>query len=132
MEIHGSIFRVKCLSCTYQIPHRDPIDATSLETLPTCPVCRSLLRPAVVWFGESLDGQLLSDAFDAARGSSLCIVAGTSALVQPAASVPLATLEGGGSIIEVNPDPTPLSSHSAVSLRGGSGAVLPLLVEGLT
>jgi NAD-dependent deacetylase len=131
MEVHGSIFRVKCMSCTYQIPHRDPIDAQSEDSLPSCPVCRSLLRPAVVWFGESLDSQLLSDAFSAAQEATVCIVAGTSALVQPAASVPLATLDGGGTIIEVNPDPTPLSSSCALSLRGGSGELLPLLLEGL-
>jgi NAD-dependent deacetylase len=131
MEVHGSIFRVKCVSCTYQTPHRDPIDAGSVDSLPKCPVCRSLLRPGVVWFGESLDSQILSDAFNAAREASVCIVAGTSALVQPAASVPLATLEEGGTVIEVNPDPTPLSSSCAVSLRGGSGELLPLLVEDL-
>ena len=131
MEVHGSIFRVKCVSCSYQIPHRDPINASSLESLPRCPVCRSLLRPAVVWFGESLDSQLLSEAFRAAQEASVCIVAGTSALVHPAASVPLATLEGGGKIVEVNPTPTPLTGSSTVSLRGASGEVLPLLVQGL-
>lgn len=131
LEVHGSIFRVKCTSCTYQIPHRDPIRSESVDVLPKCPVCRSLLRPAVVWFGESLDPRVLTAAFDAAGAASVCIVAGTSALVQPAASVPLATLEGGGRIIEVNPDQTPLTSSCAVSLRGSSGEVLPLLVEGL-
>jgi NAD-dependent deacetylase len=131
LEVHGSIFRVKCVSCTYEKPHREPIRHGSREELPTCPVCGALLRPAVVWFGESLDPTVLSRAFDAARKASLCIVAGTSALVQPAASVPLGTLEGGGKIIEVNPDPTPLTPHSAVALRGASGEVLPRLVEGL-
>ena len=131
LEVHGSIFRVKCTSCSYKIPHREPIRSESLEVLPKCPVCTSLLRPDVVWFGESLDPQILSDAFTAAREASVCIVAGTSALVQPAASVPLATLEAGGKIIEVNPTETPLTSSCALSLRGGSGEILPLLVEGL-
>ncbi len=132
LEVHGSIFRVKCTTCTYKIPHRDPIQWESEAVLPKCPVCGSLLRPDVVWFGESLDAQILGDAFEAARSATLCLVAGTSALVQPAASVPLATLEGGGSIIEINPTETPLSGVAALSLKGGSGAVLPLLVDGLT
>jgi NAD-dependent deacetylase len=131
LELHGSIFRVKCTSCTYKIPHRDPIQCESRELLPKCPVCGSLLRPDIVWFGESLDPQVLSDAFSAAQEASVCIVAGTSALVQPAASVPLATLEGGGRIVEVNPTETPLTSSCAVSLRGASGELLPLLVEGI-
>jgi NAD-dependent deacetylase len=131
LELHGSIFRVKCTSCTYRIPHRDPIRSETREALPTCPVCASLLRPDVVWFGESLDSRVLSEAFRVAREAEVCLVVGTSALVHPAASVPLATLEGGGAIIEVNPTETPLSDLAAVSLRGASGEILPRLVEGL-
>jgi NAD-dependent deacetylase len=86
----------------------------------------------VIWFGENLDPRVLAEAFEAARTAAVCIVAGTSALVQPAASVPLATLESGGRIIEINPEPTPLSGVAAVSLRGGSGEVLPLLVRDLS
>ena len=85
----------------------------------------------MVWFGEALDSRVLEEAFESARGASVCLVAGTSALVQPAASVPLATLEGGGSIVEINPTVTPLTSMADVSLRGPSGEILPLLVEGL-
>ncbi|NNM05756.1 MAG: NAD-dependent deacylase [Gemmatimonadetes bacterium] len=131
LELHGSIFRVKCTSCTYKVPHRDPISADSLETLPKCPVCGSLLRPDVVWFGESLDAEILSEAFRVAQGSQVCLVVGTSALVHPAASVPLATRDSGGRIIEVNPTETPLSPLARVSLRGASGEVLPPLLEGL-
>jgi NAD-dependent deacetylase len=132
LEVHGSIFRVRCTSCTYQVPHRDRIQTGSQEELPHCPACGSLLRPAVIWFGESLDPQVLSDAFSAARQADLCLVVGTSALVQPAASVPLATLEGGGSVVEINPTDTPLTPMAAVFLRGPSGEILPPLVEGFT
>jgi len=132
LEVHGSIFRVKCTACTYKIPHRDPVRWETEAVLPKCPVCGALLRPDVVWFGESLDPMVLTEAFDSARNATLCLVAGTSALVQPAASVPLATLENGGSIVEINPTETPLSGMATFSLRGGSGAILPQLVEGLT
>jgi len=131
IEVHGSIFRVKCTSCSYKVPHRAPVPTESEAVLPRCPVCRALLRPDVVWFGEALDHQILSEAFGAAGEATLCLVAGTSALVHPAASVPLATLEGGGSLIEINPTATPLTSAAAVSLRGPSGEILPRLVEGL-
>jgi NAD-dependent deacetylase len=131
VELHGSIFRVKCTSCTYGARHRDPIDTDSEESLPHCPVCSSLLRPAVVWFGEGLDPQVLDDAFHAARRADVCIVAGTSAVVQPAASIPLVTLERGGRVLEVNPDETPLTARSTVSLRGPSGELLPELLSDL-
>ena len=74
---------------------------------------------------------MLSEAFQVAREAEVCLVVGTSALVHPAASVPLATREGGGVIVEVNPTETPLSGLAAVSLRGASGEILPRLVEGM-
>ncbi len=131
LELHGSIFRVKCTTCTYAAPHRDRISSGSVDELPTCPACSDLLRPAVVWFGESLDPEVLNRAFQVAREASLCLVVGTSAVVQPAASVPLATLEGGGTLIEVNPTETPLTPMAHFSFRGASGEVLPALLEGL-
>jgi len=131
LELHGSIFRVRCASCTYEIPHRDPINTGTPEDLPRCPVCSSLLRPGVVWFGESLDPEVLSEAFRVAQASQLCLVVGTSALVHPAASVPLATHESGGRIIEVNPTETPLTPMAYVSLRGVSGQVLPDVLDSL-
>lgn len=131
LEVHGSIFRVKCTSCTYKVPHRDPIATGTPEDLPRCPVCSSLLRPDVVWFGESLDPQVISEAFEVAQRSQVCLVIGTSALVHPAASVPIATHEAGGAIIEVNPTETPLTPMAEVALRGASGEVLPLLFHEL-
>jgi NAD-dependent deacetylase len=131
LELHGSIFRVRCTSCTYKIPHRGPISTETPEDLPRCPVCSGLLRPDIVWFGESLDAGVISEAFRVAQTSQVCLVVGTSALVHPAASIPLATHDGGGSIIEVNPTETPLTHLARVSLRGASGEVLPRLLEGL-
>jgi len=131
LELHGSIFRVRCTSCTYRIPHRGPITTATPEDLPRCPVCSGLLRPDVVWFGESLDPGVISEAFRVAQKSEVCLVVGTSALVHPAASVPMATHDGGGRIIEVNPTETPLTHLARVSLRGASGEVLPNLLDGL-
>jgi NAD-dependent deacetylase len=82
----------------------------------------------VVWFGESLDRPVLERAFALAEEADVCLVAGTSALVQPAASLPLIARQAGGRVIEVNPDPTPLSAVAHVALRGGAAAVLPALL----
>lgn len=130
LELHGSIFKVRCTSCSYSAPRREPVGFATTEELPRCPVCGSLLRPAVVWYGEALDPGVLTEAFRWARSAQLCLVAGTSALVHPAASLPLATLEAGGAIVEVNPTVTPLSELARVSLRGPAGEILPKLLEG--
>jgi len=131
LELHGSIFRVRCTSCSYRVSHRHPLRTETPEDLPRCPLCSALLRPDVVWFGESLDPEILSEAFRVAREADLCLVAGTSALVQPAASVPLATLDAGGVVVEVNPTETPLTRLARISLRGPSGEILPGLLDGL-
>lgn len=130
MELHGGLFRNRCSGCGLRSSGREEaVDASSAETLPRCPSCDALLRPDVVWFGEGLDGALLEDAFQAARSADVCLVVGTSAVVQPAASIPLATLESGGALVEVNPEPTPLSGRCRTTLRGPAGRVLPDLLE---
>ena len=54
-----------------QIPESD---------LPRCPVCGGLLRPAVIWFGESLDEDVLSRAQDEVAKCDVCLVVGTSSV----------------------------------------------------
>jgi NAD-dependent deacetylase len=128
IELHGSLFRSRCTACSRRTSGRGPVDATSGATLPRCDACGELLRPDVVWFGEMLDPGVLECAFEAARAADVCLVVGTSALVHPAASIPLATLSAGGSVIEVNPADTPLTHLAEVALRGPSGELLPELL----
>jgi NAD-dependent deacetylase len=128
LELHGCLFRVRCPRCGERCGHREPIDATSLSTLPTCRSCKSMLRPDIVWFGEPL-GDAIEIAFSKAREADLCLVVGTSAVVQPAASIATVVHRSGGSIIEVNPEPTPLTPLASVSLRGGAAEIVPALVS---
>jgi NAD-dependent deacetylase len=129
LELHGAIFRNRCTRCGARSEGRTPVDSASRETLPHCPdPCGGLLRPDVVWFGETLDPRVLDAAFRRASEADVCLVVGTSAVVHPAASVPLATLERGGSVVEVNPESTPLTSYAAVSLQGPSGELLPTII----
>ena len=130
LELHGSLFRARCTRCEVAIPHGEVVDASRLDTLPRCPSCAGLLRPDVVWFGEALDAGVLDEAFRLAEAADVALVVGTSSLVQPAASLPLATLRAGGKVVEVNPDPTPLTRCATVSLRGRAGSLLPGLLEG--
>ena len=130
IKLHGSLFRVRCTRCSHRSQDRSVVDAADLESLPHCPSCSALLRPDVVWFGESLDEGILDRAFRAAETADVCLGVGTSALVQPAASLPLATLRAGGRVVEVNPDATALTTLATVSLRAPSGETLPRLLSG--
>lgn len=128
IELHGSLFRVRCTRCAYRAPDRAAVDASGHVALPHCPQCGALLRPDVVWFGESLDTVLLDRAFRAAEAAEICLGVGTSALVHPAASLPLATLRAGGKLVEINPDPTVLTTLATVSLRANSGETMHRLL----
>jgi NAD-dependent deacetylase len=129
--LHGSIFRARCLECRRERPWREPVDASSRESLPRCPDCRGLLRPAVVWFGEALDPAVLDDAMTRAQEADVGLIVGTSGLVQPAASLPHMTRESGGSLIEVNPEPTPTSGLAQVWFASQAARMLPDLLLGI-
>jgi NAD-dependent deacetylase len=123
VELHGNIRRVKCFD-----RHHAVVAWPEGDSVPVCPACGSLLRPDVVWFGESLPAEALAAAYAAARTCDVFLCVGTSTVVEPAASLPFIALEARARVIEVNPQPTPLTDRASLSLRGNAAAVLPLLV----
>ncbi len=125
VELHGNLGRSKCSREGVVVEPRE--DDTGVP--PSCPRCGSSLRPDVVWFGESLPAGALEEAFEAARECDLFISAGTSGLVQPAASLPFEALRSEAVLVEVNPDDTPLTRHAGYALRGRAGDILPALVK---
>ena len=127
LELHGTFYRVRCTACGRRHAHRDAIDATSQNTLPRCDDCDALLRPDVVWFGEPL-GEAIERAFGCASQAELCLVVGTSAVVQPAAGIAMVTRRADGAIIEVNPESTPLTPMCEVSLRDTAATAVPALL----
>ena len=127
LELHGNIFRVKCVSCNYKAT----ITEAPSEIPPKCPKCGSLLRPDVVWFGEFLDVKLLHEAYRMASKADLMFVIGSSLLVSPAADLPKLTLDNGGKVIEINLDETYISSSATISLRLKAGEFFSALCKRL-
>lgn len=125
VELHDSIWKVRCTGCA-RIETDFPVQ---LPILPYCEDCKKLLRPHVVWFGESLDPHDLRAGELAVLGCDLFLVVGTSALVQPAASFPVAALQRGIPVIEINPEETALSEQVSFALRGKAGEILPKLIS---
>lgn len=128
IELHGSLAATRCTRCDWREPVGQRVDATSRETLPRCPACGALARPGVVWFGEALDERTIRAAFAAGESAGVCLVVGTSGVVQPAASLAGVTRRSGDAVIEVNPDETPITAIATVSLRGPAGEIVPGLV----
>jgi NAD-dependent deacetylase len=125
LKLHGDFWSVRCATCGQESENHD----VPLREIPPRCGCGGLLRPGVVWFGESLPKDVLQRAFAAARRAQVFLVVGTSALVQPAASLPLAARDAGARVVEVNPEETPLTPLADVSLRGPAGEVLSKLLE---
>ena len=125
LELHGNIQRVRCADC-YTFTETWDDDT---ESVPRCRKCGGLLRPDVVWFGEALPRSQLEAAVEAARSCHVFLSIGTSGVVQPAASLAFAAHNRGAVVIEINAEPTPLTSKADYVLEGKSGEVLPALVE---
>jgi len=125
LELHGNIQRVRCADCSTFTETWD--DDT--ESVPCCKECGGLLRPDVVWFGEALPRDQLEAAVESARSCEVFLSIGTSGVVQPAASLAFAAHNRGAVVVEINAEPTPLSSKANYVFHGKSGEVLPRLVE---
>ena len=127
IEIHGNLWMLRC---TREGTVRENYEVPLKEIPPRCQ-CGALLRPHVVWFGESLNPEDLKRSLSLLERCEVLLVVGTSAVVQPVASFPWMAKEKGAFLIEVNPEPTPLSPLVDLSLRGKAGEVLPELLQEL-
>ena len=126
IELHGNLQRVRCASCGQQA---EAWDEANNGDVPRCKICGGLLRPDVVWFGESLPRTALESAVEAARSCHVFFSIGTSGLVQPAASLAYAARNRGAVVVEINAEPTPLTEKVDFALHGKSGEILPALVQ---
>lgn len=126
IEFHGNLFENRCFveGCLAE-------DADMSAEVPVCPGCGGMVRPGVVWFGESIPEPALEAADAAVNGCDLFFSIGTSSLVWPAAGLAEAARQQGATIVEINLDATPLSSATHYCLQGKSGEVLPELVDSL-
>jgi len=124
LELHGSIIRIKCTSCSFQSDMK-----SDFEALPPKCSCGHILRPDVVWFGEALPQDVWRNAIMHAQSCDVMVIAGTSLVVSPANSLPLYAKQNGATLVEVNPEKTVMSSEMDLSLRHTSASALPRLVE---
>ncbi len=127
IEFHGSHRTLSCLKCSITV------DGTSLtiEDLPArCPQCSSLLKPDVVFFGEPIPPHAQASSFRESMTCSAVLVIGTSAVVYPAASIPIMAKQQGATVIEINMESTPLTGQiSDYLIPGSAGKIIPAIVE---
>lgn len=125
VRLHGSLWRLRCTAEGREFDD----EREDLGTLPPSCECGGMLRPGVVWFGESLPSDAIERADRASRAARVVLVVGTSSLVYPAAALPQIARASGAYVVEVNPEPTPLSAEVDERLAGPAGAIVPALAE---
>lgn len=123
-EIHGNIWQVRCTACGRVATNRD----LPLPPLPSCSACGALLRPHIVWFGESLDQADLDRSVAAVESCDVLLVIGTSGVVYPAASFAALAKRSGAFVCEVNLEATPHSGRVDATLHGRAKDMVPLLL----
>lgn len=126
LELHGNIKRNKCIECSEPFSDETDIDPNQI---PACARCGGKIRPDVVWFGEMLPAETIHRAFDESARADIFFSVGTSAIVQPAASLPVEAKHGGATLIEVNIEETPLTFMADYHIPAASGEFLPKLLE---
>ncbi|KAM9307844.1 NAD-dependent protein deacylase sirtuin-5, mitochondrial [Gastrophryne carolinensis] len=143
-EIHGSLFKTRCNTCgSVKANYKSPIcpalegkgapdpDATDaaipVENLPRCEEkgCSGLLRPDVVWFGETLNSNLLEEVEKELEICDLCLVVGTSSVVYPAAMFAPQVAARGVPVAEFNMESTPATMGFMFHFQGPCGTTLP-------
>ena len=124
IRFHGSLWHVFCRDRCKSSPSEWFYDDVPLpEVPPTCPYCGGLIRPAVVWFGEGIDAEVMNRSI-AALDCDVFLTIGTSAVVYPAAGLVSEAHRKGAFTAEINLEETPASETVDLSIQGPAESVL--------
>lgn len=130
VELHGNIMQSYCIDCNNPAP--EPVLTESEQTDSwTCEQCDGLIRPDVVWFGEMLPQAAFEKARIAAQQAEVFLCIGTSAVVYPAAELPMVAHAAGAYVAEFNIAPSDIANRIDETVLGKSGETLPRLVNAI-
>ncbi|HLR12980.1 MAG TPA: NAD-dependent deacylase [Burkholderiaceae bacterium] len=137
VHLHGSLHHPYCSDCarlhSFSGAESDgaPLAAEPQGGMPppACVACGGMVRPGVVWFGESLPTAEWQRAHEEIAECDVLFSVGTSSVVYPAADLPRQAREAGATVIQVNPSETGLESWVHYNLAGPAGELLPALID---
>lgn len=101
IELHGSVYEYHCTQCSKEYSLSSIKKMVEVSNLPLCN-CSGLIRPNIVFFGESLPERAIRDAQDYSTRCDLMIVLGSSLVVYPAAQLPFIAKMRGAKVVIVN------------------------------
>lgn len=124
LELHGTTRIIYCMNCSQEYSMDEAFSILETECPPLCPDCKGNLRPAVVFFGESLNPQILSSAFEEAERCDFLIAVGSSLVVYPAADIPLRAKQKGAQLAIINKERTLLDYLADYVINEEAGKIL--------
>lgn len=116
-EIHGSPALHHCLRCRHAMPYAEVAPTVMAGKVPHCPKCGGVVKPDIVFYGESLDEELLRKGFNVFGNADLALVMGSSLTVYPAAALPEAAAQNGVPLVIINEQPTHLDDSALLRLE---------------
>ncbi len=133
LHVHGSLFAPFCSGCRRPGQFGGPPPAEQVARLPppACKHCGGVLRPGVVWFGESLPSEIWQQAESVVNDCDALLVVGTSGVVYPAAGLPLLAKQNRKWVGEINPNVSDLSDQVDLHWQTTAAHGLPALLEAL-
>ena len=122
-ELHGNMKKLKCHRCGYKCDR--------FPDLTVCPKCKGELRSSVVNFGDPMPVDEMEMAEWHSRHADLFIVAGSSLVVYPAASMPTIAAQSGSKLVIINQGVTPLDDICDLRFEESVGEVLVPAIDQL-
>jgi NAD-dependent deacetylase len=130
LELHGTVFRTMCLSCSSTGDMRDALARVAAgEADPPCLECGGILKSATISFGQALDADVLARARSIAGSCDLMLAVGSSLSVHPAAGLVGVAARAGATVIVCNASETPYDLLAEVVLRDPISDVLPIVLN---
>ena len=129
-ELHGNMNWLRCLDC-HEVYRLEVIleKPRSTDDVPVCERCQGILKPDVIFFGESLPQETLQQATHQACHCDLLIVVGSSLVVYPAAYMPIYAKSAGAKLVIINRDPTPYDGNADVVINHSAGEVMSRILD---
>ncbi len=116
-EVHGSPEFHHCTRCHAQYSYADIAPVVLRDEVPVCSKCGGVIKPDIIFYEESLNGDVLDHAWKDFSDSDLCLVLGSSLTVQPAASLPMLARRNGADVVIVNAQATPQDRSATLLFR---------------
>ena len=130
IELHGNITNTYCLKCNNQIRIKQIFNMINKGmNPPLCPICKGLIKPDVVFFGENLPAKALDDAVEKSKQGDLFIVMGSSLVVMPAALMPGYAKSAGIKVVILNKMSTPYDGMADIVINEKLGTIIKKLKE---